>query len=40
MSLSIGVVTEETFEHNDKVEEDLEIGEKSGGWPVSWNLSS
>ena len=44
MSLSIGVVAEDTFEHRERVEEDLDMGEKSGGWPadpaVKGNLSS
>ena len=43
VSLSIGVVAEDTFEHSESVEEDLDMGEKSGGWPdpeVKGNLSS
>ena len=44
MSLSIGVVAEDTFEHSESVEEDLDMGEKSGGWlpdpEVKGNLSS
>ena len=43
VSLSIGVAAEDTFEHSERVEEDLDMGEKSGGWPapeVKGNLSS
>ena len=44
VSLSIGVVAEDTFEHSESVEEDLDMGENSGGWPadpeVKGNLSS
>ena len=43
VSLSIGVVAEDTFEHSESVEEDLDMGEKRGGWPdpeVKGNLSS
>ena len=37
-------MAEDTFEHRESVEEDLDMGEKSGGWPpepgVKGNLSS
>ena len=43
VSLSIGVAAEDTFEQSESVEEDLDMGEKSGGWAgpeVKGNLSS